>query len=89
MIHPITGKNISSYKRLMKDPNTAVMWQTVFGKDFSGMAQGNQKMEQKGINSIFVILTIKLPASPNLKLSHMCTSLLIFVCRKQTPTAVE
>jgi hypothetical protein len=30
MVHPVTGKTISSYKQLMKDPTTAEMWQTVF-----------------------------------------------------------
>ncbi len=31
------------------------IWQTAFGKDFGGMAQGDTKMEQHGTNSIFVI----------------------------------
>jgi hypothetical protein len=48
MVHPVLGKTISSYKWLMKDPTTAEMWQTAFGKDFGGMAQGNQKTGQKG-----------------------------------------
>jgi hypothetical protein len=38
MVHPITGETISSYKRLMKDPATAEIWQTEFGKEFGGMA---------------------------------------------------
>jgi hypothetical protein len=36
MIYPITGKIISSYKRLMNDPATAEVWMMVFGKDFGG-----------------------------------------------------
>jgi hypothetical protein len=55
MIHPIMGETISSYKWLMKDPTTAETLQTAFGKDFGGMAQGNQKTGQKGTNSIFVM----------------------------------
>jgi hypothetical protein len=43
MAHPITGKTISSYKKLMNDPATAEVWQTAFGKDFGGMAQGDTK----------------------------------------------
>ncbi len=31
------------------------IWQTAFGKDFGGMAQGDNKMGQKGTNSIFVM----------------------------------
>jgi hypothetical protein len=55
MIHPTTGETISSYKRLMNDPETAEVWQTAFGKDFGGMAQGDNKTGQKGTNSVFVM----------------------------------
>jgi hypothetical protein len=55
MIHPTTGETISSYKRLMNDPETAEVWQTAFGKDFGGMAQGDDKTGQKGMNSVFVM----------------------------------
>jgi hypothetical protein len=55
MVHPVTGKTISSYKKLMNDPATAEIWQTAFGKDFGGMAQGDNKTGQKGTNVIFVM----------------------------------
>ncbi len=55
MVHLITGETISSYKRLMRDPTMAETWQTAFGKDFGGMAQGDLKTRQKGTNSIFVM----------------------------------
>jgi hypothetical protein len=43
MIHPMTGETITSYKKLMHNPATIKIWQTAFGKDFGGMAQGNNK----------------------------------------------
>ncbi len=43
MLHPMTGETISSYEKLMNNPTTAEIWQTVFGKDFGEMAQGNNK----------------------------------------------
>jgi hypothetical protein len=55
MVHSTTGETISSYKQLMHDPDTAEIWQTAFGKDFGGMAQGDKKTGQKGTNSIFVM----------------------------------
>jgi hypothetical protein len=55
MVHPVTGKTISSYKKLMHDPATAEVWQTAFGKDFGGMAQGDNKTGQKGTNAMFVM----------------------------------
>ncbi len=39
----------------MHDPTTRDIWQTAFGKDFSGMAQGDNKTGQQGTNSIFVM----------------------------------
>ncbi len=39
----------------MNDPETAKVWQTAFGKDFGGMAQGDNKTGQKGTNSVFVM----------------------------------
>ncbi len=55
MVHLTTGKTISSYKRLMHNPDTLEVWQIAFGKDFRGMAQGFNKTGQKGLNSIFVM----------------------------------
>ncbi len=39
----------------MNDPDTAEIWQTVFGKDFGGMAQGDKKTVQAGTISVFVM----------------------------------
>jgi hypothetical protein len=55
MVHPTTGKTISSYKRLMHNPDTLEVWQTAFGKDFGGLAQGDNKIGQKGTNATFVM----------------------------------
>ncbi len=54
MVHPVTGETISSYRKLMNDPATAEVWQTVFEKDFGGMCQGDNKTGQKGTNAIFL-----------------------------------
>jgi hypothetical protein len=62
MVHPITGETIVSYKKLMNDPATAEVWQTAFGKDFGGMAQGCNKTGQKGTNAMFVMTKLKLQA---------------------------
>jgi hypothetical protein len=55
MIHSTTGETISSYKKMMNDADTMEIWQTAFGKDFGGMAQGDNKTGQKGTNAIFVM----------------------------------
>ena len=53
-MHPITGKTITQYQKLMKDPITNDVWSTVFGKEWVGMAQGDNKTCEKGTNLIFV-----------------------------------
>jgi len=40
----------------MNDPATAETRMTAFGKDFSGMSQGDIKTDKKGTNAIFVVL---------------------------------
>jgi hypothetical protein len=55
MVHPNTGETITSYKRLMNDPETAEIWQTAFGKDLGRMAQGDNKTGQAGTNSVFIM----------------------------------
>jgi hypothetical protein len=55
MIHPMMGKTITSYKKLMNNLATMKIWQTAFGKDFGGMVQGNNKTGEHGTNSIFVM----------------------------------
>ncbi len=39
----------------MHNPTTRDTWQTAFGKDFGGMAQGDNKTGQQGTDSIFVM----------------------------------
>ena len=64
MVHPVTGETISSFKRLKDDPATAETWNTAFGKDFGGMAQGDNKTGQKGTNSIFVMTHAEISRIP-------------------------
>jgi hypothetical protein len=37
----MTGETITNYKRLMHNPKMAEVWQTALGKDFGGVAQGD------------------------------------------------
>ncbi len=71
------GKTITSYKRLMQDPQTADVWQTVFGKDFGGMAQGDNKTGQKGTNPVFDMTHKEIDAA--MKASHKWTYACIIV----------
>jgi hypothetical protein len=51
MVHPVTGKQITSYCKLMRDPATFEVWMTAFGEDFSGMCQSNGKTKMTGTDA--------------------------------------
>jgi hypothetical protein len=55
MVHPFTGDIISSYKKAINDPSIAEIWKTAFGKEFGGLAQGDNKTNTAGTNTIFVM----------------------------------
>jgi hypothetical protein len=55
MVHPVTGRTITSYKKLMHNHAMAEIWQTASGKDFGGMAQGCNKTGQKGTKAMLVM----------------------------------
>ena len=74
-IHPVTGETFTSYKKAMKDPAIAEVWMTAFGKDFGGLAQGDNKTNTKGTNAMFVMTHARMPACGN---PH--TALLISMC---------
>jgi hypothetical protein len=48
MVHPITGRIISSYKTLMHDLATAEVWQTAFGKKMGAWHKVATKLAKKG-----------------------------------------
>ena len=54
-VHPVTGEVFTSYKKAMKDPTISEVWMTAFGKEFGGMAQGDNKTKTKGTNAMFVM----------------------------------
>jgi len=55
MVHPVTGNIVSSYKKAMHDADIGNLWQTAFGKEFGGLAQGDTKTKTIGTNAIFVM----------------------------------
>ncbi len=77
MVHPTTGETITSFKRLMNDPETTEIWKTAFGKDFGGMAQGDNKTGQKGTNLVIVMTHAEIDAS--MKVGHKWTYACIVV----------
>ena len=51
-IHPVTGEHITNYMKLKKDPATTNVWSRAFGKEFGGLAQGDDLTGEKGTNTV-------------------------------------
>jgi hypothetical protein len=85
MVHPTTGKTINSYKCLMHNPATAEVWQTALGKDFGGMAQGNNNTGQKGTTSIFVMTHNEIKLIPKTQTITYARVVVDFRLQKEYP----
>ncbi len=64
MVHPVMGKHITSYHKLMQDPTTYEIWMTAFRKDFGGMSQGDDITGTKGTDAKFAINPKDIPNIP-------------------------
>ena len=59
VIHPTTGEIITSYKRLANDPKLRDVWETSFGKEWGGLAQGDKKTGASGKNTLIILAQTK------------------------------
>jgi hypothetical protein len=53
--HPVMGKSITKYNKLIADPITRQVWSRAFGKEFGNLAQGDNITNTPGVDSIFVM----------------------------------
>ena len=65
VIHPVTDKIITQYKKLKNNPLLRNVQETGLGKEVGQMAQGDNKTGTKGTNSIFVTTHNKIVHIPN------------------------
>ena len=55
VVHPVSGENISKYQTLAKDPVTKETWTIGWGKEWENLAQGDEKTNTAGTDSLFVM----------------------------------
>lgn len=53
--HPLTGKAIKKYQEVIKCEELRETWETAFGKEFGGLAQGDDRTGQKGTNTVIIL----------------------------------
>jgi hypothetical protein len=74
----------------MHNPATAEVWQTAFGNNFGGMAQGDDKTGQKGTNLIFVMTHAKIKHAYADKVTFTCAKILVdFSPQKEDPYRIQ
>ena len=66
-IHLVTCEHITNYMKLKKDPVTSKRWSRGFGKEFGGLAQGDDLTGEKSSNTVFVMTHDKIARIPKEK----------------------
>jgi hypothetical protein len=64
VVHPVTGETISRYQKLANDPVTRDVWTTAFGKEFGSLAQGGNRTNTAGTDSMFILDRHEIPNIP-------------------------
>ena len=72
VVHPVTGKTITQYKKLSNNPLLKEIWTTGLGNEVGRMIQGNHKIGTKGTNFIFVMSHVEIPNSPRDRVVTYC-----------------
>ena len=85
VIHPITGKTITKYQKMVKYPVTRDIWSTASGKEFGNMAQGDEKTKNPGTCSIFVITHNEIRHIPQDRVVTYARLVVDFRPQKQKP----
>ena len=65
VIHPTTDEIMTSYKRLKNDPKFREVWETGFGKEWGGLAQGDKRTGSKGTNTLIILRPDQVNMIPN------------------------
>ena len=89
VVHPVTGKTISNYKALARDPVTQETWTTALGKEFGNIAQGDSKTGEKGTNCVFIMTHDQIRAIPKDRVVTYARIVVDFRPQKEDPNRVR
>ena len=89
VVHPVTGKTISNYKTLARDPITRETWTTALGKEFGNIAQGDHKTGEKGTDCVFVMNHEQIRAIPKDRVVTYARIVVDFRPQKEDPNRVR
>ena len=89
VIHPTTGEIISSYKKLAKDPEMKVVWETGFGKEWGSLCQGDKRTGSVGTNTFIVIRPDQVPLIPKDRTVTYANIVVDYRPQKEDPNRVR
>ena len=89
VVHPETGKTITSYKKLAKDMVTKETWTIGFGKEFGNLAQGDDKTGTPGMDAIRVMTLEEIKNIPADRVVTYARVVVDFRPKKEDPNCVR
>ena len=89
VIHPTTGEIITSYKRLGNDPKFRDVWETGFGKEWGGLAQGDKRTGARGTNTLIILSPDQIHEIPNDQVVTYANIVVDYCPQKEDPNRVR
>ena len=89
VIHPTTGEIITSYKKLAKDPEMKVVWETGFGKEWGSLCQGDKRTGSVGTNTFIVLRPDQIPLIPKDRTVTYANIVIDYRPQRKIPTECE
>ena len=89
VIHPTTGEIITSYKRLFNNPKLRNVWETSFGKEWGGLAQGDKRTGASGTNKLIILSPDQIHEIPNDRVVMYANIFVDYRPQKEDPNRVR
>eukprot|EP00978_Attheya_sp_CCMP212_P012262 scaffold30472_cov37-Attheya_sp.AAC.1 len=89
VIHPTSGDIITSYKKLARDPELKEVWQTAFGKEWGGLAQGDNKTGANGTDTFNLLRPEQVKDIPKDRTVTYANIVVDYRAQKEDPNRVR
>ena len=80
---------MTSYKILKNDPKFKEVWETGFGKEWVGLAQGDKRTVAKGTNTLIILRPDQMHMIPNDRVVTYANIVVDYRPQKEDPNRVR
>ena len=77
------------FKRLKNEPKFREVWETGFGKEWGGLAQGDKQTGEKGTNTLIIIRPDQVHMIPNDRVVTYTNIVVDYCPQKEDPNRVR